>query len=78
MISFTLRPLYPNDWIPGNHWGRSRMGQRAAVDNLANRKDPGPSQESKSFFSVVKSLSSHYSDWDVPVLSHCCGYCRSL
>lgn len=54
------------------------MGPRATVDNLAKRKVPDSSQESKYSFSVAKSHPSHYSDCDVPVLSHFCGYCRSL
>jgi hypothetical protein len=38
MVSFTPRPLYPRESVPGTHWTGGRVDPRAGLDDLEKRK----------------------------------------
>jgi hypothetical protein len=42
VVSFTLRPLYPQEKIPGTHWIGVWAGLRAVLDAVVKRKIPSP------------------------------------
>jgi hypothetical protein len=40
VISFTARPFYPGESIPGMHWTGGWVGHKASLDTVAKRKNP--------------------------------------
>jgi hypothetical protein len=38
VVSFTPRPLYPGERVPGTHWIEGRVDPRAGLDDVEEKK----------------------------------------
>jgi hypothetical protein len=60
MVSFTLRPLYPQGKSPGIDWIGGWVGPRAVLDAVVKRKIPSPRRESNPRTPIVQSVAQRY------------------
>jgi len=63
VVSFTHRPLYPREWVPGTHWVGRGVGPIAGVDAVIKRKIPSPCRASNptTIQPVAKSYTTELS-----------------
>jgi hypothetical protein len=62
MVSFTPRPLYPQEKSLGTNWIEGWVGPIAGLDTVLKRKIPSPRRESNPDYSIVQPVASHYTD----------------
>jgi hypothetical protein len=65
VVSFTPRPLYPQEKSLWYHWIGGWVGLRAVLDEVVKRKIHSPRRESNPRTQIIQAVAQHYTDWAV-------------
>jgi hypothetical protein len=68
VVSFTPRPLYPQERATGTYCTGVWVGPTADLDTVVKRKIPSPCQESNPRIPIVQPVASRYTDWVITAL----------
>jgi hypothetical protein len=58
MVSFTPRPLYPQEKCPRYPWDRKLGRHKAGLDMVSKRKIPSPRRESRPYHPIVQPVAN--------------------
>jgi hypothetical protein len=61
----------PRERAPGTHWIGGRVGPRAVLDAVVNRKIPSPHPETNPRTPIVQPVAQRYTDWAITALLLC-------
>jgi hypothetical protein len=65
VVSFTPRPLYPWERVPGTHWIGGWVGPRTVLDAVVKRKIPSSRRESNPRTPIFQPVAQRYTDWAI-------------
>jgi hypothetical protein len=68
VVSFTTRPLYPQEKSLCFPLDRGWVGPRAVLDAVVKRKIPSPRRESNPRTPIVQPLAHRYTDWAITAI----------